>query len=58
MRHCGYFTVRRLSGDVPTFEDIHYVVNNFSSLDFVCEIHIFVKSEVKIHQIAGDSEMF
>ena len=38
-------------------EGIHYITRNFANLTFVCDIRIFVDDEVKVDQIAGDSEM-
>jgi hypothetical protein len=58
LRHCGYSTVRRLNAGLPISEGSHYIVSNFGGLYFVCDVRIFVEGEVKIHQIAGDSEMF
>ena len=42
---------------ILTSESIHYIISNFADLSFVCDIGIFVDDEVKIDQIAGDSEM-
>lgn len=38
-------------------EGIHYVISNIADLSFICDIRIFVNDEVKVDQIAGDSEM-
>ena len=38
-------------------EGVHYIISNFADLSFVCDIRIFVDNEVKIDQIASDSEM-
>ena len=39
-------------------ESIHYIGRNFAGLGFVCDVCIFVEGEIKVHQIAGDSQMF
>ena len=56
--HCGYFPVRRRNDGVPTSEGIHYIICNLAGFGFVCNVRVFVESEVKIHQITSDSEMF
>jgi hypothetical protein len=58
LRHCGYFPVGRLDGGVPSSEGNHYIICNLAGFRFVCNVRVFVESEVKIHQITGDSEMF
>ena len=58
LRHGGYFTVWRLNAGLPISKGSHYIISNFGGLGFVCNVGIFVKGEIEIHQIAGNSKMF